>query len=308
MFNTIFPEGANAEKILGRYGIKHHPLVERRRASCFDIFTMIQVWELIDNLLITKRKKNVRAKRAHIKSELHIPLSPHDCIALWAKIPPYWPKKRSKLLVDSFWGYNDDLRNQVTIPLLEQLDREAIIWSTIIDWWSWLLPLWKTLWWDKKIVAVDHVAWENIDIVTDLTCLQKRPSFNRSIFEQKLFALLDGDDPSLMICSDILNYVHTNEFLSVISSYQKTGGRMLIVNGVNRWEHSIFHLKRIQTIQNLLRTLSGLWYNTELHNEYYPETIQFWWGIFSNTIRHKKNEDTHVSSRSTVDVVLAKKL
>lgn len=269
---------------------------------------MIQVWELIDNLLITKRKKNVRAKRAHIKSKLQIPLAPHDCIALWTKRPPYWQEKRSELLESGFWSYSDDLREQITIPLLEQFDREAIIWSTIIDWWSGMLPLGKTLWWGKKIVAVDHVAWENIDIVTDLTCLQKRPSFNRSFFEQKLFALLDGSDPSLMICSDILNYVHTSEFLSVISSYQKAGGRMLIVNWVHRWEHSIFHLKRIQTTKNLLRTLNWLWYNTELHNQYYPETIQFWWGIFSNTTRHQKNNNTHVSSRSTVDIVLAKKL
>lgn len=233
-----------------------------------------------------KRSKKYIAKRIRVKQQLWWILSFEEECYLWWRIN-HSSKKKNRNLIDSYYSYNPLLREQISAPLLKNLEEQWLIWENIVDWWAGSHAHSAALGRKKNIVEVDlfpsEVTWTS-RIIQDLQKIQNSETFEKEIFEQKLKSKfsLDSVDSSIdfMVMSEVLNYINTKKFITSVDKYLKPWWKILIINEPNRWLPMNLHHYRVVNNNTLINFFTDIWYSIDIKKHITFSGESFLWWIF----------------------------
>ncbi len=252
----------------------------------------------------SKRSKKAEDRRIRLKQELGGILSTEECCFLGSKIKPTSKKVQNSELTSSYSTYSQELKEQISIPYIQGLEKRGKVGNTIIDWGSGFNPLSSHLAWTHSYITVDAVsgsdsfAWEQ-KIIFDMGKLAISESFNISVFEQKLQKILATEtvesSVDFMIFSEILNYVNTKKILTYADKILKPWGSILIINELDRGLYRHFDRHRISNNETLLKVIKNL--NFEIDELLIIDSTTISYGWFFAETTYMIMDPTNISRR-----------
>lgn len=266
-----------------------------------------------DLLCPGKRKKKVNDRRIRLKLELWWILNEDDICYLGSKCWIKWKNYKLTELESSYNSYTQELKEQISIPYIQEIEQRWLIWERVVDRGSGFNPLSIHLKGQHQCIEVDIIweEWEN-KVRFDLEKVTPEDSFHMYTFRQKLASMLEIHDSNnsidFMIFSEILNYVNTKKFLLGTNKLLKVGWSILIINEPHRWIHTNLHHYRIWNNQALISFLTKIWY--EVQELYFVEWQSMTYGgIFSQCTYQMIDNVSQgdVAARNNLCMILANK-
>ncbi len=251
----------------------------------------------------SKRKKKYLDKVLKMKWQLWYILSVNDMIYMGARINSLRKWRNEKELNSKFSSYTSELKEQITIPYLLELEAQWKIWQNIIDRWAGNNPLSYNLKSDHNSILIEKVVndhtqnsnWTYINYdINKLT--NEFDTFENINLLQKAWNKFDWKKADFMIFSEILNYGYTHKILKNTCALLKDWWWVLIVNEPNRGL-SIQSNNRIKSNFKLIKILENCGYMIEEKRIILSKTISFWHIFCETTYYNHPYNDQGISDR-----------